>query len=89
MEKLKDPPMMVSSASMIGVLGATYYFYKQNEALKQDMADLTHTISGVVRRLSELEKEDQNKMEAVVSMNDQLNFYIQKFLPCLRWRISN
>lgn len=72
MEKFKDPPMMVSSASMIGVLGATYYFYKQNEVLKQDIADLTNTIAGVIRRLSELEKEDQNKMEAFVSMNDQL-----------------
>ena len=72
MEKLKDPAMLLSVANSIGLIGTTAYFYKQLEAIRLDMVKMSQTLNGVVRKLSELEKGEQHKNEALHTLNDQI-----------------
>lgn len=72
MEKLKDPAMLLSVANSIGIVGTTAYFYKQLETMRLDMIKMSQTIQGMVRKLSELEKGDQNKSEALHTLTDQV-----------------
>jgi hypothetical protein len=72
MEKLKEPAMLLSVANSIGLVGTTAYFYKQLEAVRLDMVKMSQTLQGVLRKLSEIEKGDQNKGEALHTLNDQI-----------------
>jgi TolA-binding protein len=72
MEKLKDPAMLLSVANSIGLVGTTAYFYKQLEAIRLDMVKMSQTLTGVLRKLSEMEKGEQHKGEALHTLNDQI-----------------
>lgn len=72
MEKLKDAAMLLSIANSIGLVGTTAYFYKQIEAVRLDMVKMSQTMTGVLRKLSEMEKGDQHKTEALHALNDQI-----------------
>lgn len=72
MEKLKDPAMLLSVANTIGLVGTTAYFYKQLEAIRLDMIKMSQTITGVVRKLAEIEKGEQHKGEVLHTLNDQI-----------------
>lgn len=72
MEKLKDPAMLLSVANSIGLIGTTAYFYKQLEAIRLDMVKMSQTLTGVLRKISEMEKGEQNKSEALHVLNDQI-----------------
>lgn len=72
MEKLKDPAMLLSVANSIGLVGTTAYFYKQIESIRLDMVKMGQTLTGVIRKLGEMEKGEQHKSEALHTLNDQL-----------------
>lgn len=72
MERLKDPAMLLSVANSIGLVGTTAYFYKQLESIRLDMVKMSQTLTGILRKLTELEKGDQHKNEALHSLNDQI-----------------
>lgn len=78
MEKVKDPAMMLSVVDFVGLAGAIFYFYKQNEAIRSDMAKITQTLTGVVRKMAEMEKGDQQKSELLHGLNDQIKQMDQK-----------
>jgi len=72
MEKLKDPAMLLSVANSIGIVGTTAYFYKQLEAQRLDLIKLSQTLTAVTRKVAEMEKGEQNKGEALHSLNNQI-----------------
>jgi TolA-binding protein len=72
MEKLKDPAMILAITANIGVVGTSAYFYKQLEAIRADLVKMSQTLTGVVRKLAEMEKGDQHKGEALHTLNDQV-----------------
>lgn len=72
MEKLKEPSMLLSVANSIGLVGTTAYFYKQYESLKLEQTKMQQTIQGIIRKMSDMEKGDQNKGEALHTLNDQV-----------------
>lgn len=72
MDKLKDPSMVLSVANSAGLVGITAYFYKQLEAQRLDMIKMQQTIQGLLRKLSEIEKGEQNKSETLHLLNDQI-----------------
>jgi TolA-binding protein len=72
MEALKDKAMYLTVANSVGLFGATTYFYRQLETMKLDMVKISQTLTGIVRKLSEIEKGDQNKTEALHTLNEQI-----------------
>jgi hypothetical protein len=72
MEKVKDPAMVLSVVDLLGLVGTIFYFYKQNEAIRSDMVKITQTLGGVVRKLAEMEKSDQQKGEVLHGLNEQI-----------------
>jgi cell fate (sporulation/competence/biofilm development) regulator YmcA (YheA/YmcA/DUF963 family) len=72
MEKFKDPAMLLSVANSIALVGTTAYFYKQLEATRLDLGKVAQTLQGVLRKLSEMEKNEQHKGEALHTLNDQI-----------------
>jgi hypothetical protein len=72
MEKLKDPAMLLSIANSIGLVGTTAYFYKQIEAIRSDMVKISQTLTGVLRKITEMEKGEQNKSEVLHTLTDQI-----------------
>lgn len=73
MEKLKDPAMILSTVNTVGLVGVTAYFYKRLEAMQLDMMKITQTLSGVVKKLSEIEKGEQNRKEVQHALSNQIN----------------
>lgn len=72
MDKLKDPAMILAVTANIGVVGTSAYFYKQIEAIRADLIKMSQTLTGVVRKIAEIEKGDQNKGEALHTLSDQI-----------------
>jgi hypothetical protein len=72
MEALKDKAMYLTVANSVGLFGATTYFYRQLETMKLDMVKISQTLTGIVRKLAEIEKGDQNKTEALHTLNEQI-----------------
>jgi TolA-binding protein len=72
MDRLKDPAMVVSLGNTVGLVGVTAYFYKQMEAMRQDMVTLSQSMSGIARQMSEIKRTEQNHSEALHTLNDQL-----------------
>jgi len=72
MEALKDKAMYLTVANSVGLFGATTYFYRQLETMKLDMVKISQTLTGIVIKLSEIEKGDQNKTEALHTLNEQI-----------------
>lgn len=72
MEKLKDPSMILAVTANVGVVGVSAYFYKQLEAIRADLVKMSQTLTGVVRKIAEIEKGDQHKGEALHALNDQI-----------------
>jgi len=71
-DRLKDPATLLSVVDAIGLVGATYYFYKQNESLRADMQKMSQSIGAMVKKLGELEKTSQQNVEAVRVLNEQI-----------------
>lgn len=72
MEKLKDPAMSLSLANSVALVGSTIYFYRQLEVMRADMVKVTQTLNGLVRKIAEIDKIDQQKSEALHLLNDQV-----------------
>ena len=72
MEKLKDNAMYLTVVNSVGLFGATTYFYKQLETMRSDMVKISQTLTGIVRKLAELEKGNQNKTEALHTLNEHV-----------------
>lgn len=72
MDKLKDPALLLSIANSIGMVGTTAYFYKELESIRADMQKLSLTITGLVRKIGETDKNEQHKSEALHTLNDQI-----------------
>lgn len=64
--------MLLSIANSLGLIGTTAYFYKQLEAVRLDMVKLSQTLTGVLRKVAEMEKGDQHRSEALHALNDQV-----------------
>jgi len=72
MEKIKDPAMLLSMTNSFGIVGIAAYFYKQLEAQRNDMLKISQTLGAVVKKLSDIEKGDQNKSETLHVLNEQI-----------------
>lgn len=69
MEKVKDPAMMLSLGNTVGLIGASAYFYKQNEALKEEVAELKTTIKNLTGKLEYLSKEIIKKDDKITTID--------------------
>ena len=72
MDKLKDPAMIFALAAIIGEVGSAAYFYKQIESIRNELAKLSQSFTGIVRKITEIEKGDQHKSEVLHTLNDQV-----------------
>lgn len=72
MDKAKDPAMILSVVDLMGLVGATYYFYKANEDLELKITGQQKVIAGLVQRLTNLEKLQQHKNEGLTTLNDKI-----------------
>lgn len=84
MEKLKDPAMLVTVANSIAIVGITAYFYKQMEAQRLEQIKITQTLTTIAKKLTELEKGEQNKGEVLHTLNNQIkeiNFNLENMAP--------
>ncbi len=72
MEKMKDPAMLLSIANTAAIVGTAVYFYKQVEAVRLDMVKVSQTLNGVLKKISEIEKGDQNSNDALHTLNEQI-----------------
>ena len=72
MEKVKEPAMVLSIVNSVALVGTIGYFYKQMQEDRQNMQKIAQTLSGVVRKLTDIEKGEQNKGEALHTLNDEV-----------------
>lgn len=85
MEKIKDPAMVLSVVNSVGLVGVTAYFFKQVESIKADMIKINQNFSTVLRKVSEIDKKDQDKGESIHVLNDQIKKLNEEisYLPSL------
>lgn len=72
MEKFKEPVSLLTLVNSVGLLGTSAYFYKQLEGVRSDMTKMSQTITGLLRKVTELEKNEQNKGEGLHTLSDQV-----------------
>ena len=72
MEKFKDPAMLLSIADAVGLVGVTFYFYKQLEILKSDIAKTDQNVKKIIAKIGEIEKGDQNHNESLKTLTGQM-----------------
>lgn len=60
MESLKNPALVLSSVSLLGVLGSTGYFYKRIESLDEELQKFSDVVERMGRRMG---KEDESKVQ--------------------------
>lgn len=73
MEKFKDPAMLLSIANTVGMVGTTYYFYKQLEYLGSELGKVSYSLQDIIRRTGTLEKKDMEKVEAFKLLSTRIN----------------
>lgn len=72
METLKDPAMILSISNTVAIVGLTTYFYKRCEAMQLDMIKISTTLTGIIKKLSDFEKGNQNLGEAQHALSTQI-----------------
>jgi hypothetical protein len=72
METVKDPAMILSIINSVALAGNTFYFYKQLEAIRSDMQQITKTLNSIVTKFSEITKSDQNKHELITTLHGEV-----------------
>lgn len=72
MDKFNDYAASISIINTAALIGASSYFYKEMVNMKKDMFLISQTLSNVVKKLSDLEKGDENKIEAIKNIKNQL-----------------
>lgn len=78
MDKIKDSSMLLSIINSVGLVGITFYFYKQLESIRSDLFRVTQTLSGVVKKVTELDKINQSENEMLRNLNRQIKKINQK-----------
>ena len=77
MDKAKDPAMILSVVDFMGLIGATYYFYKANEELELKIAGQQKVIAGLVQRMAGFEKQQQHKTEGLTMLNGKIKELVE------------
>ena len=72
MDKFKDPAMLLSIADAVGLVGVTFYFYKQLESMRSDLTKTNQSVSGILHKLNEMEKGDRNRNETLQTLNEEV-----------------
>jgi hypothetical protein len=72
MDKMKEHSSYVTMANTVGIISSAVYFQRQLDVVKADMKKSTLTLTGIVRKLAEIEKGDQNKTEALHTLNEHV-----------------
>lgn len=78
MDKIKDSSMLLSIINSVGLVGITFYFYKQLESIRSDLFRVTQTLSGVVKKVTDLDKINQSENEMLRNLNRQIKKINQK-----------
>ena len=71
MEQAKQPAVVVSLATLSGLVAVCLYGYRQMDAMRQDITTLDSSLSNVVNRILQLEKTNQVSIEALRALHDQ------------------
>ena len=72
MDKYKEPAMLLSTANSIAIVGTSAYFYKQMEAIRTDIIKISQTLTTVVKKVNELDKNDQGRNESLRILNEDI-----------------
>jgi len=72
MDKIKEHSSYVTMANTVGIISSAVYFQRQLDVVKADMKKSSQTLTGIVRKLAEIEKGDQNKTEALHTLNEHV-----------------
>jgi TolA-binding protein len=71
MEQAKQPAVVVSLATLSGLVAVCLYGYRQMDAMRQDITTLDSSLSNVVNRILQLEKTNQASIEALRALHEQ------------------
>lgn len=69
METVKQPAMLLGSANTALIIGGFFYFYRQLNAIKTELDDLTSHLKSSVNKFVEIQNNIVTKEEVVNAMN--------------------
>lgn len=72
MDKIKDPAMLLSIINTVALVGSGAYFYRQLESLRSDIVKISNALTGVLKKISDLDRGGQHQEEAWHALNDQI-----------------
>lgn len=75
MDKIKDPAIVLSGGTALGLLGMSYYFYTQNVELKEEMEALKTTLATLQTKMQSIEKDENSqkrKIDAISRKNEEI-----------------
>lgn len=72
MEKFKDPAMMLATVDTVGLIGLGYYVMEQLKSIRADQAKLADSMKVIARRVTEFEKNEQNRLEVFTQINNDV-----------------
>jgi cell fate (sporulation/competence/biofilm development) regulator YmcA (YheA/YmcA/DUF963 family) len=78
MDKIKDPAMVLSTTSLIGLIGTTTYFFQQISTIKSDMLKMSDALTKLAIQVRELHNGDEHKNEALQMLGEQVKSINQK-----------
>jgi len=78
MDKIKDPAIVLSTTSLIGLIGTTTYFFQQLSAIKADMLKMSDALTKLVIQVRDVQKGDEHKHEALHMLGEQVKNINQK-----------
>ncbi len=72
MDEAKKPAMILATVDLMGLIAATYYFYKANEELELKLAAQQKVIAGLLQRMNNLEKGNQHREGGFTKISEQI-----------------
>lgn len=83
MESLRRPEMIISVASVTGLLGSIIFFYRKSNALQAELEKLAEHLAGTARKVGELQTQSRDISQLVEAIK-QLNGLVSQHSTTLR-----
>jgi hypothetical protein len=72
MDKIKEPSMILASLDAVAILGVATYFHRKIDEMKENQTKITRTLSHLVNKMNEMEKQNQGNTQSFQEINNTL-----------------
>jgi hypothetical protein len=72
MEKMRDPAVLIGAGNGVCTLLLGFYFHKQIEKLKTDMAELRSVVDALSKRNETADKTDKKRTQLLSALSDKI-----------------